>query len=112
MKDRNPDKPLIEAKNIKDIQDLKLACMERVFLLQDLIGDLYDEVIEFREVLFNLEYNHSSKNVSDVQIPVCNEKREKATKEKEASMLEMQTMFIPVYNFKQVADKKKPTSEI
>lgn len=110
MKDRNPDKPLIEAKNIKDIQDLKLACMERVFLLQDLIGDLYDEIVEFREVLFNLEYNHSSKNVSDVPISICNEKRKKATEEKEVPMLEMQAMYIPIYNFKQVADKKKPTS--
>lgn len=112
MKDRNPERPFIEAKNINDMQSLKLACIERVLMLQDLITDLYDEIAEFREVLFSIEYDYSSKKMPDVRIPVCDEKREKATEEKETSMLEMQTMFIPVYNFKQVADKKKPTSEI
>ena len=112
MKDRNPDKPLIEAKNIKDIQDLKLACMERVFLLQDLVGDLYDEIVEFREVLFNLEYSSSSKKVSDVPISICDKKRKKAIEEEEIPMLQMQAMYIPIYSFKQKTDKKKPTSEI
>lgn len=94
------------------MQSLKLACIERVLMLQDLITDLYDEIAEFREVLFNIEYDYSHKNVSNVPISVCDEKREKAIEEKEDTMLEMQTMFIPVYKFKQKADKKKPTSEI
>lgn len=112
MKERNPERPFLEAKNINDMQSLKLACIERVLMLQDLLGDLYDEIIEFRELLFNIEYDYSSKNVPDVPLSVCDKKRKEAIEEKENPMLEMQTMFIPVYNFKQVADKKKPTSEI
>lgn len=94
-------------KNIKDIQSLKLECMERVFLLQDLIRDLFDEIVEFREVLFNIEYDGSHKSLPDMQTPLCNEKRKKVLEKEMETSLEMQELLIPVYKLKYLEDKQK-----
>ena len=100
--------PRLIAMNINELADLKLIALERVALLYDLAIDIIDEITEFREVLYYSKNHNTLEKMSNVQPPLRSEEREKATKEKNVSMLEMQEMFIPVYRLKQKADKKKP----